>query len=63
MRWAALLLLAFLIAGCGTAAPPASITTASGAVPLPPGVTTGRAALKGSSVVDASRACVASLRP
>ena len=63
MRWVALLLLAFLITACGTAAPPASITTIVGAEPLPAGVVAGKAALKGSSAVDASRACVASLRP
>ena len=63
MRWAALVLLAFLIAACGTAVPPAPVTTAIGAVPSPQGVATGKAALKGSSAVNASRACVASLRP
>lgn len=63
MRRAALCLLAFLITACGTAAPSAPITTATGAVPSPSGVATGKAALKGSSVVNASPACVASLLP
>jgi polar amino acid transport system substrate-binding protein len=63
VRRAAFCLLAFLITACGTAAPPASITTATGAAPAPSGVATGEAALKGSSVVNASPACVASLRP
>jgi polar amino acid transport system substrate-binding protein len=63
VRGAALCLLAFLITACGTATSPASITTAPGAVPSPAGVVTGKGALTGSSVVDASRACVSSLRP
>jgi len=63
VRRVVLLLLAFLITACGTAAPPASTATAIDAAPFPPGVVTGKAALKGSSVADASRACVASLRP
>jgi polar amino acid transport system substrate-binding protein len=58
---AALCLLASLVAACGTAPPP--ITTGSIAEPSPAGVATGNAAIKGSSVVNASPACVASLRP
>jgi polar amino acid transport system substrate-binding protein len=60
---AALCLLASLTAACGTAAPPAPVTTGSSAIPSPAGVATGNAALKGGSVVNASPACVASLRP
>jgi polar amino acid transport system substrate-binding protein len=60
---AAFLLLAVLITACGTATRSAPITTVIGAVPSPEGVVTGKAALKGSSVVNASPACVASLRP
>jgi polar amino acid transport system substrate-binding protein len=63
VRAAALGLLVFLITACGTAAPPAPITTATSAVPSPSGVTTGTAALNGSSIVNASPSCVASLRP
>jgi polar amino acid transport system substrate-binding protein len=59
----ALVITACLIAACGTAAPPALVGVAIGAAPSPSGVVTGPDALKGSSVVDASRACVASLRP
>lgn len=63
MRGAVLGLLVFLITACGTAAPPAPVTSTTGVVPSPAGVTTGTAALAGSSVVNASPACVASLRP
>ncbi len=63
VRWVVIVGLALLLTACGTAAPPAPVTSAGGAVPTPPGVVTGKAALKGSSVVDASPACVASLRP
>lgn len=59
---AAVCLLASLVAACGTAPPP-PVTTGSSAVPSPAGVATGTAAIKGSSVVNASPACVASLRP
>lgn len=63
MRWAAIFLLALLVTACGTAATPAPIVTDAGAAPIPAGVVVGKAALKGSSTVDASPACVASLRP
>lgn len=63
MRGAAFCLLAFLVTACGTATAPGAIITAPGAVPSPAGVVTGKAALTGSSVVDASRACISSLRP
>ena len=63
MRKAAFCLLGILITACGTATPPPPVTTATGAAPSPQGVATGQAALKGSSVVNASPACVASLRP
>jgi polar amino acid transport system substrate-binding protein len=63
VRWTIVLTLALLATACGTAAPPVPVTPAAGSVPSPPGVVTGPAALKGSSVVDASPACVASLRP
>lgn len=63
MRWIAISVLTLVITACGTAASPAPIVTAVGAGPIPAGVVTGKAALKGSSVVDASPACVASLRP
>jgi polar amino acid transport system substrate-binding protein len=60
---AAFCLLALLITACGTAAPPAAVPGGAGAAPSPSGVAVGTAALKGSSVVNASPACVASLRP
>jgi polar amino acid transport system substrate-binding protein len=63
VRWAAIAVLALLVTACGTAVPPAPIVTAIGAQPSPAGVATGKTALKGSSAVDASPACVASLRP
>ena len=58
-----LLTAACLATACGTAARPAPVSASIGAVPSPSGLATGTAALNGSSAVDASRACVASLRP
>jgi len=63
VRWVIVCVLALLVTACGTAAAPAPVRPAPGDLPSPPGVVTGKAATRKSSVVDASRACVASLRP
>jgi polar amino acid transport system substrate-binding protein len=56
-------LLASLIAACGTAASPGPVAAGGPVLPSPAGVVAGPAATRGSSVVNASPACVASLRP
>jgi polar amino acid transport system substrate-binding protein len=56
-------LVALAATACGTASPPPAVSLGVSAAPVPSGVVTGKAALAGSSVVDASRACVSSLAP
>jgi polar amino acid transport system substrate-binding protein len=55
-------LLLLMTVACGTVSPPSGVTTA-GVLPSPSGVATGEAATVGGTPVDASPACVSSLRP